>query len=134
MSTKNKLSFSDVRAKFYEHNKQYNITGQYEDKKPLYAVVVFSQNSFRQKYPLKSRSYRFRSDENISSREWEETVFMLIAWINLNMACVLTGTSGRGRSSTAICRVNRDGIERRQYHGKKVQRTHHLGGHRADKV
>lgn len=63
MSTKNKLSFSDVCAKFYEHNKQHNITGQYEDKKPLYVVVVFSQNSFRQKYPLKSRSYRFRSDE-----------------------------------------------------------------------
>lgn len=63
MSTKNKLSFSDVCAKFYEHNKQHNITGQYEDKKPLYAVVVFSQASFRQRYSLKSRSYRFRSDE-----------------------------------------------------------------------
>ena len=63
MSVKNKLSFSNISAKFYEHNKQHNITGQYEDKKPLYAVVVFSQTSFRQRYPLKSRSYRFRSDE-----------------------------------------------------------------------
>ena len=63
MSAKNKLSFADVREKFYEHNKQHNITGQYEDKNPLYAVVVFSQKSFKKKYPLKSRSYRFQSDE-----------------------------------------------------------------------
>lgn len=57
-----KLTFSEVCKKFYEHNQQNNITTQYGDKKPLVAIVVFDNSSFTKEYPLESRSYSFRSD------------------------------------------------------------------------
>lgn len=63
MNNKNKLTFAELCDVLYKHNKEHDITSQYADPNPLYPVVVISQKSFKKKYSLKSRSYRFRSDE-----------------------------------------------------------------------
>lgn len=58
------MKWSELVNRINAHNKEHNITTQYEDKNPLSCVVVISNDSFDGiEYSLESRSYRFRSDE-----------------------------------------------------------------------
>lgn len=60
-----KLTFSEVEKIIYKHNEENNIKQQYQDNKALEFVMVFKNESFKQSYPLKSRSYSFRSDNKL---------------------------------------------------------------------
>lgn len=60
--TKQQLTFQQVKQLISEHNARYNIRQQYQDDKPLWFVMVIDNKSFSKEYPLKSRSYIFRSD------------------------------------------------------------------------
>ena len=85
-----KMSFDEIRDLFFKHNKENNITQQWSDKNPLYAVIVFDNKSFDRDYPLESRSYRFRSDNKgfiynmLSNSIWapslDETDYIRIDW------------------------------------------------------
>lgn len=60
----NKLTWKELREKIYQHNVDNGVKQQYSDKNPLKCVVVFKDiESWGKKYPLKEKSYAFRSDE-----------------------------------------------------------------------
>lgn len=58
-----KVSFLKALEIIYNHNKEKNITIQYEDKKPLQLVIVYDLDNFDKWYSEKERSYKVRSDE-----------------------------------------------------------------------
>lgn len=58
-----KLKLDQLFSICFEYNRKRNIRQQYQDKKPLYCVIVVSQNNFKKEYSIESRSYKFRSDE-----------------------------------------------------------------------
>ena len=54
----NKITYSELRDKMFEHNRKHDIKSKGVSNKPvLKAVVVFTQDSFSKIYPLESRSY-----------------------------------------------------------------------------
>lgn len=61
------LTFGEVYDIFVEHNKENDITRQFKDEHPLYAVAVASESNSEthwqgEKYSLEARSYKFSSD------------------------------------------------------------------------
>jgi hypothetical protein len=58
----NKLRFTELTKLIDQHNKENNITTQFQDENPLMCVAVVDNVSFETEYPLESRSYIFRSD------------------------------------------------------------------------
>ena len=64
-----KLTYNQLFDRMIKHNEANNITTQFGDPKPLYGVVVFKDETFKNSpnypeggYSLEARSYRFRSD------------------------------------------------------------------------
>jgi len=57
-----KLTFSELCDLISEHNKEKGVKQQFSDSKPLNCVIVFTEDSFKEKYDETTRSYSFRSD------------------------------------------------------------------------
>ena len=57
MNTKiEKLTFKELRELFYAHN------ASSETPEPIYAVIVFTEDTWPVQYSLESRSYKVKSD------------------------------------------------------------------------
>ena len=60
-----KLTYKELLELIHKHNALNKVERQFEDKNALQCVIVFKNESWphrRMNYSLKSRSYRFRSD------------------------------------------------------------------------
>lgn len=59
-----KVSFSEVVAKFKQYNVENNVVyGDNTNVKPLTAVIVYKESNFDKPYTLEERSYRIQSDD-----------------------------------------------------------------------
>lgn len=59
-----KITFGELENIIYEHNRKHGIVTQYGAKENvLYAVIVFTENSFDKPYTEQQRSYQIRNDE-----------------------------------------------------------------------
>lgn len=56
----NKITFSELDSIFREHNE--GITTKGTDPNPLYAVIVYTEDSFYKPFTETERSYRISSD------------------------------------------------------------------------
>ena len=61
------MTFNELCAKIYKHNKENNITRQFEDKNPMICRITFSNKSWMcngkaSNYSYNARTYEFRSD------------------------------------------------------------------------
>lgn len=57
-----KITFSELDRLFREHNTLNGVTRQFDDPNHLTGVVVFKKTGANEFYCLRSRSYRFSSD------------------------------------------------------------------------
>lgn len=51
-----KLTFHEFCGEMYRYNRENNITGQFGENSKI-GYVVFTEDSFKKKYPLESRTY-----------------------------------------------------------------------------
>lgn len=56
------ICYDEMVALFERHNEDNNIRTKGVDKNPLYAVIVFSQDNWKEPYTELERSYRVSSD------------------------------------------------------------------------
>lgn len=58
-----KLTYKELVDAIDEHNAKAQVKRQFEDEHPLYCYIVFKSETWPDhKYSLKSRTYKFRSD------------------------------------------------------------------------
>ena len=59
-----KITFGELCSIIERHNAEHNIKSQYGAKENvLYAVIVFTEDSFDKPYTEQQRSYQIRNDE-----------------------------------------------------------------------
>lgn len=56
------MTMQQARRMIKEHNRNYNVKGQFEDENPLYIYIVYDQESFKEPYTREQRTYEVRSD------------------------------------------------------------------------
>lgn len=56
-----KITYAELRRRFCEYNEKNSITSK-GNKNYIKGVIVFTEDSFKEKYPLESRSYLVSSD------------------------------------------------------------------------